>query len=366
MAPVATFPPWTASAFVATARATICERRFPLRYCKIEIGLLTVIALVILRLSIGGHFLFEGVWKIRNPDKFSTRPFLTQAKGPAAPLFYAMVPDLDGRRRLKVDKNEEGRTVVRSDVYLAAWKELSGEVLTRYKPSEEQKKAIDELLKRYEVSLEEYLGEHGDDIVAYFDSLDRFEAYKAGGNNGAPFQKKRKWDRMQQLRREVNVWLSELDAMGKDYRSALSDLLDDDQKQREGTLPAVVLETEKLPVPVPGVNTQSELFDLLLTYGLTAIGLCLVLGLFSRLASLGGVVFLFSVLLTQPPWPTIYPPAPAVVGHALLVDKNFVEMVALLVLASTAVGRWGGLDFFIYRWIGKPILSRCRKKEQDK
>ena len=63
----------------------------------------------------------------------------------------------------------------------------------------------------------------------------------AGGNNGAPFQKKRRWDRMHQLRREVGVWLSELDAMGEDFRLALWDLLGDDQKQREGMLPAVRL-----------------------------------------------------------------------------------------------------------------------------
>ena len=45
------------------------------------------------------------------------------------------------------------------------------------------------------------------------------------------------------------------------------------------------------------------------------------------------------------------------VGHALIVDKNFVEMVAMLMLATTAVGRWGGLDYFLYHWIGRP--SRC-------
>ena len=57
--------------------------------------------LVILRLSLGCHFLYEGVWKITNPE-FSAEPFLTEAKGPAAPLFYAMLDDIDGRRRLQV------------------------------------------------------------------------------------------------------------------------------------------------------------------------------------------------------------------------------------------------------------------------
>ena len=60
------------------------------------------------------------------------------------------------------------------------------------------------------------------------------------------------------------------------------------------------------------------------------------------------------VVLTQPSWPPIYPPAPPVVGHALIVNKDFIEMVALLLLASTP-GRWGGLDYFLYRIFGRPV-----------
>jgi len=114
------------------------------------------------------------------------------------------------------------------------------------------------------------------------------------------------------------------------------------------------------------VKTRTELFDLMITYSLTAIGACLILGFCTRLAALGGAAFLISVLLVQPPWPTIYPPAPEVVGHALLVDKNFVEMIAMFMLATTAVGQWGGLDYFVYHWLGRPILSYFRPKNQDK
>ena len=56
--------------------------------------------LIVLRVTIGWHFFYEGVWKIVNADQFSATPFLTMAKGPAAPLFYAMVYDIDGRQRL--------------------------------------------------------------------------------------------------------------------------------------------------------------------------------------------------------------------------------------------------------------------------
>ena len=100
------------------------------------------------------------------------------------------------------------------------------------------------------------------------------------------------------------------------------------------------------------------------TYGLTAIGLCLMLGLCTRLAALGGAMFMLFVVCTQPAWPGIYPPDLPQIGHALLVNKDFVEMLSLLVVAATAAGRWGGLDWFIYNLLGKPICSKfiCRKK----
>ena len=87
-----------------------------------------MLALVALRLGLGCHFLYEGVWKIehRKPlsawvarpsarpggwdvehrEEFSAEPFLTQAKGPLAGFFYAMVPDIDGRATLA---GREGR-----------------------------------------------------------------------------------------------------------------------------------------------------------------------------------------------------------------------------------------------------------------
>ncbi len=152
--------------------------------------------------------------------------------------------------------------------------------------------------------------------------------------------------------------------MAENYQLALWDVLSDQQKA-EGPIDAPLSEADALPISLFGLKTRMELLDFLVTYGLTAIGVCLMIGFCTRLAALGGAAFLVFVLLTQPPWPTIYPPAPEVVGHALLVDKNFVEMIALLVLAATAVGQWGGLDFFVYRWIGRPLLSRFRRKDKE-
>ena len=88
-----------------------------------------------------------------------------------------------------------------------------------------------------------------------------------------------------------------------------------------------------------------EQINFAVTYGLTAIGLCLMLGFCTPLAALGGAAFMCFVVMTQPAFPGIYPPDPPVVGHALLVNKDFVEMLALLVVATDGRGPLGRLGF---------------------
>ena len=68
----------------------------------------------------------------------------------------------------------------------------------------------------------------------------------------------------------------------------------------------------------------------------TIIGALLILGLFTRFASLAGGLFLLSVIISQPPWipgtqPTAY---------------QAIEMFAMLAIFATCAGRYGGLDFF--------------------
>ena len=81
--------------------------------------------------------------------------------------------------------------------------------------------------------------------------------------------------------------------------------------------------------------------DLANIWGLILIGLALMLGCFSRFASASGIVLLALYYLAQPPWIRMDYRVP-LEGHYLLVDKNLVEMLALvvfLILPSSAL--WG-------------------------
>ncbi len=83
--------------------------------------------------------------------------------------------------------------------------------------------------------------------------------------------------------------------------------------------------------------------DWIVKWGITVVGFCLLAGLLTRLACVAGAGFLLMFFLAMPPLPG-WPDSPRAEGHYLFINKNVIEMLALLTLATTASGRWVGLD----------------------
>lgn len=81
-------------------------------------------------------------------------------------------------------------------------------------------------------------------------------------------------------------------------------------------------------------------------YGLTLIGLCLISGLFSRYASIGAIVFLALYYLSHPPFVGAEYMMPTE-GSYLWVDKNLIEIGALMVLIYFPTSHVIGLDRYI-------------------
>lgn len=92
--------------------------------------------------------------------------------------------------------------------------------------------------------------------------------------------------------------------------------------------------------------------DLVTMWGLTIVGLCLMLGLFTRLASLGGIGFIVLFYLCNPPFVGYFYSIPTE-GSYLIVNKNLVELCALLVILVTGSGRFAGLDRIVHALIGR-------------
>src|SRR5262249_40152291 len=70
-------------------------------------------------------------------------------------------------------------------------------------------------------------------------------------------------------------------------------------------------------------------------------GALLLVGLFTRTGCVAGAAFLLTTYLIAPPWPWL-PGAPQSGGDYLFVNKNVIEMLALLALATTPARRWSG------------------------
>ncbi|MGE5813202.1 MAG: TQO small subunit DoxD, partial [Acidobacteriota bacterium] len=87
--------------------------------------------------------------------------------------------------------------------------------------------------------------------------------------------------------------------------------------------------------------------DLITMWGLTLVGVLLVLGLFTRLASLGGIGFLLLFYLCNPPFVGYFYSIPAE-GSYLVVNKNLVELCSLIVIFLTGSGRFAGLDRILH------------------
>ena len=94
-------------------------------------------------------------------------------------------------------------------------------------------------------------------------------------------------------------------------------------------------------------TSQLDVVNMMTTYGLILMGTCLILGLFTPFASLCAASFLAMIYLSMPPWPGT-PPNPKAEGHYWIVNKNLIELIACLLIASTASGHWFGLDALFF------------------
>ena len=94
-------------------------------------------------------------------------------------------------------------------------------------------------------------------------------------------------------------------------------------------------------------------------WGLTAIGLGLILGCFTRLASASGLVVILLFYLCNPPFVGYFYSIPTE-GSYLVVNKNLVEAAALAVVLVTGSGRAAGLDLLIHGLFRKPERAAGR------
>ncbi len=92
--------------------------------------------------------------------------------------------------------------------------------------------------------------------------------------------------------------------------------------------------------------------DWLNMWGLTLVGLGLLLGLFTQLSLAMGMVLLTLYYLSHPALASVTYIMPQE-GSYLVVNKTLIEIFALAVLYVFPSGRVAGLDRIIFKWIRK-------------
>ena len=163
------------------------------------------------------------------------------------------------------------------------------------------------------------------ELQYYRQLIKRFDA------NYAKARTKFEWDHvekqgkdLQDLRRKL---VGPVQAMEKEMYADAEELLSPEQ-----------LAAGPVPTPATPINR----INWRTMWGLTILGLLLMLGLFTRLSALGAVALLSLFYLAMPPWPGVQE-IPSI-EHNLFVNKIWIEMLALLAIAALPSGKWFGLD----------------------
>jgi uncharacterized membrane protein YphA (DoxX/SURF4 family) len=344
-----------------------------------RISLLTVLLLIVLRLAIGWHFLFEGVQKIHSTllgptttnKPFSSEGYFRETTGPLSAYLRHQIGDPDemALARLTVVPLPEGKdakNVALIDRMPPAlnqdWETYFQRFADHYQLSDAQYKQarakFDEAREKLVAWLTDTDVEHGKLVTKTFNASS-FEAKQTIPVRIAEYRTKlnelrevydkklplmnrdveksnlaKRKSELSQLRASL---VSDLDEKTADMKKDLASVLDSEQKEK-GRM-------DEEPQP----NLVLKWIDRATVWGLAAIGAGIFFGLFTRLSCLLAAGFLAMTYLAEPSFPWL-PVSPKSEGNYVWVNKNVIEMLALLALSTIPTGRWLGLDGLVH-WL---------------
>lgn len=285
------------------------------------LSLIAAVMLVLLRVSIGWHFYSEGVDK-REAGNWSAAPFFANAKGPLANQYREMVWDFEGKFRLSKKAN------------MRAWAIFRDQAIAHYGFDKSQASRAQ---ATYGEAVEQYewvISENATDIEEFklgrsrMEMLDTDETVKARRDGVDSLAGQRETIRREWTQKGATA-LSQIDKIWANYEVAMNAIATVEQADDHGPI--------KLRKPKTA-RIDTSIIDGALPYFDIAIGLCLLLGLFTPVAALAAGVFLGSVFLSQ------YPPSTGPTSS----NYQLIESMGCFVLAATGAGRFAGLDFFLH------------------
>lgn len=366
-----------------------------------------ILFLVVLRLGLGWQLLYEGLWKINTlstPSPWTSEGYLRNAQGPMRQVFRSMTGDPDGTQWLDAELVAKrwgnwkqrfashyrlsesqlaavNRLIDGVPYFAASLESLPAEVdfaalnLSKTISYDASQKLLLIDGKRHMLASEKQAleaqveGRTGPEYDAYRAALtaawtragklsykEKLLAHLQGNPDNAGLvdgrisqiqlynnmltryeEKLASADLPYQLEHLNRTW-SDTREKGTELAGPVIAL--DRELQDEATQLLSVDQIRRGPLPQP--LSVLRIADLLTIAGLTGLGCLLIFGLLSRFAALSAAFMLFGFYMAMPPLPGV-PETPGP-EHSFIVNKNLIEVMALLALAFIPTGKWFGLD----------------------
>lgn len=348
-------------------------------------------ALLLLRLCLGAHFFSEGTSKLTfdegrqewnlNPEFLAkTEIVFRNATGPFAGIYKGMLPgfydwenllavpnqsvELDSEeisnrqawqkdyasRRKKAESDKEPLPIEFPEY--APYKEWATAIVDGLRgklknftdlsgvDDEQGKQAADFFVARHQ-QLADFLEEEAQSIEDYQHELWRLKNMESeGGSTQIPFRQERVTAKRSETNGLGGRLVSEVSGIERGFNNDLRSVLTAEQRQDSALSDRV---ESSLTSPK---QRRLHWMNIAVTCLIIGVGICLILGLFTRLAAAGALLFILSVMVTQLPW---------VAGaRADLFFYQLVECAALLALLASSPWRLLGLDYLF-----RGLWSKC-------
>jgi uncharacterized membrane protein YphA (DoxX/SURF4 family) len=351
----------------------------PVARSVVAVPAAVAVALVVLRLITGFHFYSEGTKKLEYNKgtgetrvAFSAEGFLRGAVGPWAEFYKADLPgfhdwehllfvprlspvtekelaerakwdaDYAARQREAIAKKEKPPVEFPPGAPYFQWAQQIdkdwAELVENFKKldglSDEQRQSADAALFHRRQQLAAYLEGEENSFADWQHELWRLGDWEAApGGLEVPFQTARNTEKRGETQATGAGWVASVRAIEDGLTRDLRDTLSEEQAADPKFVAAA---TNSLTDPKVG---KLRTMNAVVTGVVIGVGVCLMLGLFTRLAAIAGIAFLLMVMAAQPPW---------VAGaRTEFFWYQLVEIGALGTLLASGAGRWAGLDFFL-------------------
>ena len=287
--------------------------------------LLALAALAFLRTVVGLHFFLEGLGHLRDPD-WSSAGFRQAAVGPWADLYRDGLPqtgDWSGTLGAVDARPAAEAAAAWKDSVVGSWRRLLVE-RSRLVPLDAQATAkAEEQLAAAAAELEAYVAGIEEELASYRLEMQRFTVLKqTPASAQIPFARDRVAKKRRELAGQAAGWMKDAAAIGTKLAVEWDAGLSAAEQSRASAAAGA---------------TPLWKADRFVSWSLLTIGACLVIGLLTKFNAIGGACFLASVIASQPFW----------VAGAQPTYDQWVELAALLVIASLPIGGWSGLDYVL-------------------